>query len=455
MISRLRFANFKSWARADVQFAPITTVFGTNSSGKTSLLQLLLLLKQTKDATDRAIALELNGDLVELGTMGDVLHNHDLRRTLEIDIEIGLRKKLSLTDPGSRPTATVADGDTLRMRSEVIVNREAPVARHLEYQLGDRSFGLIPQSGDLPQFRLVTGATGHASTPFQFTRSPGRPSRLPGPVKSYAFPDQARTQFQNAGFLADLEAAYEAALDRTYYLGPMRHNPQRDYLWGRSSPSDVGQRGEKTIDAILAKTEAGELQNLRWRGRLRPFQEVIAHWLRELGLVASFKIEELAKGSNRWQARVKTTESSSEVLLTDVGFGVSQVLPVVTLLHYVPEGSTVLLEQPELHLHPLAQAALADVIAHAALHRRVQVILESHSEHLLLRLQRRIAEGTVRAKDAKMYFCELDEGASQLTELHVDLYGNIRNWPPRFMGDAFGETAKAEIARLQRMETQG
>ena len=181
---------------------------------------------------------------------------------------------------------------------------------------------------------------------------------------------------------------------------------------------------------------------------------MIAYWLQEMGLIAEFKVEEIATNSNRWQARVKTRKNSSEVLLTDVGFGISQVLPVVTLLQYVPEGATVILEQPEIHLHPLAQAGLADVIIQAATRRNVQVILESHSEHLLLRLQRRIAEEKISSEDVKLYFCDAPQGESILTKLDVDLFGNIMNWPEKFMGDAFNDAAQAEIARLKRRKAK-
>jgi predicted ATPase len=178
---------------------------------------------------------------------------------------------------------------------------------------------------------------------------------------------------------------------------------------------------------------------------------MVAHWLKHLGLIHTFQVEEIAPGSNRWQARVVTRHGGSEVLLTDVGFGVSQVLPVITLLLYVPEGSTVLLEQPEIHLHPLAQANLADVLIYAATHRRVQVLLESHSEHLLLRLQRRVAEEALSGNDVKLYFCDIKAGRSVLTPLELDLLGQIGNWPDHFMGDAFGEAAEAERARLRRI----
>jgi predicted ATPase len=430
--------------------APITGVFGPNSSGKSSLMQFLLLMKQTKEATDRAISLELNGGLVQLGTIRDAIHRHDETRSIAWSQNFSLDSELALTDPSRRRNALIAKGDHLTLESEIAVEPRAPVARHLCYQLGDMRFSLAPGPDDTTQFELKAAPVRGAKGKFRFLRTKGRPWQLPGPIKSYAFPDQARTYFQNAGFLADLEAAYEAHLDRIFYLGPLRESPKRDYLWARSRPSDVGQRGEKAIDAILAATEAGEMRNLKPKAHLKPFQEMIAHWLREIGLIDSFSVVEIAPGSNRWQARVRTHAGASEVLLTDVGFGVSQVLPVITLLQYVPEGSTVILEQPEIHLHPLAQAGLADLIIQAAVSRRVQVIVESHSEHLLLRLQRRIVEQAIAPESVRLYACAASEGASALTPLDRDLFGNIRNWPDTFLGDAAGETAQAEVTRLRR-----
>ena len=451
MLTELSFTNFKSWPQANLLCGKITGVFGTNSSGKTSLLQFLLLLKQTKDATDRAIALELNGDLVKLGTIHDAIHQHDETRSIEAGLVFTLPSDLSLADPSQKRTATIARGRSLKFETNVSVQQSAPIARYIAYTLGDMRFTLAPRNNEASSFELSAVAQANQTANFSFKRTLGRKWQLPGPIKSYAFPDQAKTYFQNSGFLSELEAAYEARLDTIFYLGPLRQYPQRDYLWARSRPSDVGQRGEKAIDAILSATEDKETRNLKHGKHHMPFQAMIAYWLKEMGLIESFEVAEIAPGSNRWQARVRTRPGASEVLLTDVGFGVSQVLPVITLLQYVPEGSTVVLEQPEIHLHPLAQAALADVIIQAATHRKVQVILESHSEHLLLRLQRRIAERAVAADEVKLHFCDAPRGVSTLTPLEVDLFGKIRNWPEKFMGDAFGETAKAELARLDRM----
>lgn len=450
MLTSLRFTNFKSWVSADLSCGSVTGIFGTNSSGKSSLIQFLLLLKQTKDATDRAVSLELNGDFVQLGTIRDAINQHDETLSIDFSLSFKLEHTLSLSDPSNKKSAVIAEGNTLQISSTLKVLSKAPVAMRLSYTLGKLTFELAPKVQNGTKFELTAKEGSDTKTDFSFLRTPGRVWQLPGPVKSYAFPDQARTYFQNAGFLADLEAQYEFELDHLFYLGPLRDPPKRDYLWARSRPTDVGQKGERAIEAILAATEAGETRNLKRKSRQRPFQEMIAYWLREMGLIESFRVAEIAEGSNRWQARVKTSIGASEVLLTDVGFGISQVLPVITLLQYVPEGSTVILEQPEIHLHPLAQAGLADLIIQAATYRNVQVILESHSEHLLLRLQRRIAEEAISTSDVKLYFCDAPKGVSILTPLEVDLYGNIRNWPDKFMGDAFNEVAAAELTRIER-----
>jgi len=451
MLSKLYLTNFKSWPEASIQCGAITGLFGTNSSGKTSLIQFLLLLKQTKDATDRRIALDLNGDFVQLGTIHDTLFSHDEERSLGTAVSFKLNNEISLFDPSQQRSSTIARGDVLNLTTEIGVHQGAPSTRSIVYSLGDMEFRLAPRNGDSTHFDLSASSIGGSAPNFCFTRTKGRPWQLPAPIKSYAFPDQARTYFQNSGFLADLEAAYELEMDKIFYLGPLREFPKRDYLWSRSRPTDVGQRGERAVDAILAATENLETRNLKKKARRKPFQEMIAYWLRSMGLIEDFSVQEIAPGSNRWQVRVKTHKRGSEVLLTDVGFGVSQVLPVITLLQYVPEGATVILEQPEIHLHPLAQAELADVIIQAATHRKVQVFLESHSEHLLLRLQRRIAEEFIPSEDVRLYFCDAPEGRSKIVPLEMDVFGNIINWPEKFMGDAFQETAEAELARLHRL----
>lgn len=285
---------------------------------------------------------------------------------------------------------------------------------------------------------------------FQFSRQKGRPWNIPSPIKTHLFPDQAKTYYQNADFLSFFESEYESMMDQIYYLGPLREYPKREYQWSGARPFDVGYRGERTIDAILSATIRDEKRNLGKKTWYKTFQEIIAYWLKELGLIQDFSIKEIAEGSNLYQAIVKRDEESPEAFLTDVGFGVSQVLPALVLLYYVPEGSTVLMEQPEIHLHPSVQSGLADVILQVAIHRNIQVIVESHSEHLLRRFQRRIAEEKYPANELKLYFCDSTQGVSKLSNLEIDLFGDIRNWPENFFGDEMIEIAATRTAVLKR-----
>ena len=165
-------------------------------------------------------------------------------------------------------------------------------------------------------------------------------------------------------------------------------------------------------------------------------------------------MEPITADSNLYRVWVRKTPKTARVLITDVGFGVSQILPVLVLCYYVPRGSIIILEQPEIHLHPSVQAGLADVFIDAVKTRKIQILLESHSEHLLRRLQRRVAEEGISNEDAALYFCDISGGISELTSLNLDIFGNITNWPPNFFGDDFGEMAAATRAAMLRKKNQ-
>lgn len=456
MLKRLYFEKFKCWEKFDAPLAPITGFFGPNSSGKTSVLQFILMLKQTKDTTDRGLSLAFGGpnSLANLGSFSDAIHNHDDSQKLAWKLSWNLLNRLDIADPFDKPSSSLFSGNDLKLEAKVGLRRGAPTSSYLGYKFGNTWFSISPREHGSKEFALEAKATEDATPAqkdFSFVRNRGRVWSLPGPIKSYAFPDQAKTFFQNANFLSDFELQFESLMDRIYYLGPLREYPKRDYVWSGASPTDVGQRGEKVVDAILAARPLGRNWNLAPKRHYKSFDEILAHWLKDLGLIHSFEVEEIAADSNLYRVKVRRDSNSSEVLITDVGFGVSQILPVLALLYFVPERSIVLLEQPEIHLHPSVQSALADVIINVAGHRKVQVIVESHSEHLLRRLQRRVAEEEVPSKDIALYFCEsMRGGKSVLRPLEMDLFGTITNWPENFFGDDFGEIAAIQEAMLNR-----
>lgn len=447
MLEKLKVSNFKVWRELDIHLGRVTGLFGTNSSGKSSVLQFLLMLKQTKNATDRGLALDFGGPnaLVNLGSFRDVVHRHNEESQIDWQLDWTLPETLKIGDPMGRRTDILLE-DRLQTECGVSLRRSKPWVHRLAYTFDGTVFRLDPLREKPTQFRLST----HDSAPFKFVRKLGRAWPLPGPVKTHLFPSQTQKFYQNADFLSDFELEYERLMDNIFYLGPLRERPEREYPWTGSSPMDVGVHGEHTINAILAATAAGEQQQLGPHKRHKPFQEMIAHWLRTLGLIHSFDVREVAEGVQLYQVRVRKDRAGVDVMLADIGFGVSQVLPVLVLLYYVPKGSIVLMEQPEIHLHPSAQSGLADVILTTALTRNIQVIVESHSEHLLRRLQRRVAEGEATPKDVKLYFTSMLRGSAVLSDLDLNVWGEIRNWPDNFFGDEMGEISAISVAGLER-----
>lgn len=447
MLKSLDLTNFKAWRELQIALGKVTGLFGTNSSGKSSLLQFLLLLKQTKNATDRGLVLDFGGptNLVNLGNYQTLVHQGNQALYIDWTLDWMLPKPLRVNDPnGSREVRF--KGESLQESSRVEWKGSHLSARYVKYRFDDTVFTIEPRADESSRFELRS----EGRKPLSFVRNQGRGWALPSPVKTHLFPDQARTYFQNTGFLSLFEAEYEALMDRIFYLGPLREHPQREYHWSGARPTDVGPRGERTIDAILAATARGEKRNLALRKRYMKFQEMIAYWLRELGLIDSFRIKEIAPRSNLYQVRVRRDRTSSETMLTDVGFGISQILPVLVLLYYVPEGSIVLMEQPEIHLHPSVQSGMADVMLAVAKRRGVQIIVESHSEHLLRRFQRRVAEGSMSSSDLKLYFVNTKRGAAELNDLKLNEWGGIENWPDKFFGDEMGEIAAISKASLER-----
>ena len=287
---------------------------------------------------------------------------------------------------------------------------------------------------------------------FEAKRAQGRKWLPPAPVKSYGFPDPVFAYYQKVGFLSNLVLAFEQLMGSIYYLGPLREYPSRSYLWAGERPTGVGRRGEQAIPALLASREQGKtLQpQKRKRAKRKTLEEYVVEWLKTLGVIHDFKLKQIADNRKDYEVRITTHPDAPEVLITDVGFGVSQVLPVIVLCFYAPEGSTIILEQPEIHLHPSIQAGLADVFIDAIKTRGVQIILESHSEHLLTRLQRRIAEEQIDSDNVKLYFAENLNGISNLSALDLDVFGNIRNWPVNFFGDSMKDLTAMTNATINR-----
>ena len=195
---------------------------------------------------------------------------------------------------------------------------------------------------------------------FGFIRALGRAiAHYPDRSSATDSPMRHAHVFQNAGFLADLAIALEERLRSVHYHGPLRAHPRREYSWLGEQPADVGPAVEQAVSAMLSSgLRDGAIAF--GQGMSRTLEQHVAWWLKELGLIRDFHVARLTAGSPLYQVKVRKFAEAPETLITDVGFEVSQILPVLVLCFYATTGSTIILEQPEINLHPSVQARLAD-----------------------------------------------------------------------------------------------
>lgn len=422
MLTGLQLTNFKSWDdTGPIRLAPLTIFFGRNSSGKSSLLQSLLLMKQTAESLDPRLVLDFGGTdkYVDLGSYQDLVLNHETGRNIGLTFKWQPQEPVTLR-PGSASQLVADDlsfsvsiGQERREQqlSEIFVER-------LNYQVNsDRTQYATMLRRPSKRYDVSTRGLG-------VRRRPTEQGSLPAPIKCYGFPDEVISSFLNGRTLAELSLQFDELMSAISYVGPLRQRPQRGYRWRGTSPASAG----------------------------RGFQVNLGHWLNHLGLIDRFTLEQIRASAEEYELKVTVAGSRTEVSITDVGFGVSQVLPVIVQVFYAPASSSVILEQPEIHLHPAAQSALGDVLLAAVNDNDVQLLVETHSEHLLHRIQRRIAEEEITADDVALYFVETRDGGSEIHELKVDDYGNILNWPQDFFGDEIGDLgAMAEAVAARRM----
>ena len=263
MITKLKVDNFKSWrATGDIKFSKLTGFFGTNSSGKTSILQLLLLLKQTTESADRAQVLDFGNvkSYVELGTFKDIIINHDIKNALDFEIDWCLEKPHEIADP-EKKGVKIFEGKNLGFRGEI---RQTPKGRvfveSVSYRFDNFKFQMRKKKKDEYIYNLSAESLNRddKNRDFKFHRTPGRVWYLPSPIKFYGFPDQVKAYYKNAGFLSDFQLKFEDLFSRVYYLGPLRDYPKRQYIWAGAQPTDMGRRGEQVIEAMLVSRERGE-----------------------------------------------------------------------------------------------------------------------------------------------------------------------------------------------------
>ncbi|MEP3351071.1 MAG: DUF3696 domain-containing protein [Marinomonas sp.] len=419
MFNTLHLKNFKAWKDTDqIDLKPVNMMLGTNSSGKSTIIQSLLLLKQTVQSPDRNVQLNLGGDeindLFNFGDFEDVLKKGVSPR--QFSLAFSFKTSADARVPSGSFSCSYGKNSA-----------GAVVIEEWKVSTNDKVF------------KSIRREKGAYSVMVDDETQPREKGRHLAPERSVSLSAEAIAMLDHDGqVLEDLSLSIRRELENISYLGPLRRKPERDYVWNRSNPGDIGSDGHRAVDVILASALMKGYDHKR-------IIDGVSKWLKQMQLADSVEVKQLGR-SNRYELVVHRNGVESN--LRDVGIGVSQVLPVLTIAYFAPSNSTIILEEPEIHLHPLAQSVLAELFVEVSKERNVQFIVETHSEHLFRRMQTLLARQTTSTKEIAMYFVERDEEkkSASLRSLAFDEFGRVINWPDKFFGDAMGETR--EQARL-------
>lgn len=423
LVDRLSLKDFKCFEEVDIEFGKITLLTGANSSGKSSLIYALLGIMQSKHFPE---FFALNGKLVNMGGFEDVIRKKSDADHFEITVTFkgeklittwkqngfneqpllidfiyqgsSFNKQISIKDDGSLEVNLSIEKESYGKIISMINDKNLH-SRLTRWKL--HAFGVLVENIEVDKILNSDYAILFENDNIVQIR--------------YSFPDLKLLNETNYHVVPTYEDTDFADFN---YIGSFRLPPERTY-YSKPNASLVGVNGEGYIDQIIS-----------WEEHERELLDNLIFEIKELGLLSNIETNRMKGG--RFEVNVKTNKNSSFASLSDVGFGVSQFLPIIVADFQLNDTSCLAVSQPEIHLHPKIQATLGDYFARQIKKTEKQYIVETHSEYLINRLRLLIVKGELNPYDVKLYYMENDGDKTTTYKIELTTDGQIKNAPQGF-----------------------
>jgi Fe-S cluster assembly ATPase SufC len=407
VLKNLTVRNFKSIVEATMPFSTINVLIGENGSGKSSVAQALALLKQSLGNQQ----LRFSGDLLDLGGFSDVLSRSATTQQVEFGVEGGMDVATSLA------RLVAGDDSTLAIFKDHLIADSSGISRYAAVrQLGHARFEaewsprggsqVSPQTVRVSTSSVNVGGQGIIGYPMTTTGGSGP---LPTDQVTWEQATGAVNGFINAG---------GSFLDRIYLVPAVRGIERQSYDLGEQPSSQFNSaEGSVRVGQALASTLAYR-QDLEGR---------ISSWMTKI--TQRDVVSRLTAGR---KVTLGSVTNDNTVNIINEGFGTNQLAHVLTQLALLPKDALLIIEEPEVHLHPAAHSRLVSVLVQAVRHVASQLLLTTHSEHILYALMALVAERVLKPDDVAIYNVTNSNGVTQLKMLGLDNAGRISGGLPGF-----------------------
>ena len=413
-MNTLILEDFRCFAgRHETPIRPLTLLVGENSTGKTSFLAAI---RAAHDRTEP----NFNAEPFRLGSYDQIANSSGRpaeRFTLGLEVELD-------TPAFAENRSTRHD---VRAESSFVSCDEQPGASEFRASAGAYRLQLTGLQSEGPEISLCVGERvvleGAIPTEFWVGQGPRRSNLdvvLNRMLHSAPPGGATLTDDEVDSFMVLTFWAFQEPFGRPYAFAPIRTSPRRTYDPGAEPRRPEGSHIPMTLAAWLA-------------GDDKLYERELNEFGRESGLYADLGIRKLGeKGSDPFQIEVKPAQDGSARNLIDVGYGVSQAIPIIADCVAASSAETLLIQQPEVHLHPRAQAAIGSFFAQLAANRHDPVVVETHSDYLVDRVRMDIRDEKIAPSDVMILYFEQGENGVDIHPIDVDAAGRVVDVPPGY-----------------------
>lgn len=445
MISKLSTHNYKAFEKLDISLKPITILLGPNNTGKSSIISSFRILSQTLSSYDDNISMLLYGELGDFGTYKDIIFGNNKRKHLHFDVTMRLPTVRRIR-PNSTKQSNIGDKATISLAYRYRPGIKQIVLKSTEFSKKNQSLYKTKYSEDTERQTLYS--INSKEVPQSIRSTISNKLRLNNFLIHYPFIPSSKFDFEADGVnIKTLQHLKEASrlnsqirnvLTSFEYLSGMRIEPSRTFLYSGERRNRVGLNGQHAINLMV-------MDSLRKGSKQKRIKDKVVQWMKKAEICSNIEIRDLSE--RHYELYIQHPNTGEYQNYADVGYGNSQILPVLVGGYNLSPNSIFAVEQPEIHLHPKAQAELGDFFLDLR-NNQVQSIVETHSEHLVLRLQQHIASGQINPNDLAVYYIYSVDGNKKAIKMRINKEGIFTTpWPEGFFPERLIEAKKLAMLR--------